>query len=381
VQEQAAYSVKRINELEAEFQHDMIAFVTNVGEHLGKNACYFHQGLTSYDIIDTALSLQLQDASRLIEEGLRKLQLLLAGKAQQYKYTPIAGRTHGMHAEPTTFGLKLAGFYAELNRDIERFKIAVKGIEVGKISGAVGTYPYLSPHTEARVMTILGLKPDSISSQIVQRDRHAFYLATLAVIGGTLERLALEIRHLARTEIGEVEEPFGKHQRGSSAMPHKKNPVVCERICGLARILRSNALAALENQALWHERDISHSSVERIILPDSTVLLDYMLERSRYVVKEMTVNAEKMTQNLELSQGLIYSQAVLNALLDKGIERDKAYSMVQKWSKKSREQKLSFLDLLKTEEESIILLSPEEIAACFEASPKHIDEVYERLGL
>ena len=381
IQGKASFSVKRINELEAELHHDVIAFTTNVGEHIGDNSRYFHQGLTSSDVLDTALALQLIEASRIIAEGLKKLKIILAEEAIHYKYSPIPGRTHGVHAEPMTFGLKLAGFYAELTRDIERFKTAVRGVEYGKISGAVGTYPYLSPQIEARVMEILGLKPDPISTQIVQRDRHAYYLATIAVIGGTLERLALEIRHLSRTEVGELLEPFGIKQRGSSAMPHKKNPIICERICGLARILRANALAGMENQALWHERDISHSSVERIILPDSTILLDYILDRMCYVVSEMAVFPDKMSDNLNITNGLIHSQAVLNALLDKGIDRDTAYKLVQKCAMEARNQGISLSQKLKSNEIICNILSMQEIEACFQVKLGSVEEVFKRLGL
>jgi len=381
IQEKVSFSVKRINELEAELHHDVIAFITNVGEHIGDNSRYFHQGLTSSDVLDTALALQLREASRIIAEGLKKLKVILAEGAIHYKYSPIPGRTHGVHAEPMTFGLKLAAFYAEMTRNIERFKTAVRGVEYGKISGAVGTYPYLSPQIEARVMEILGLKPDPISTQIVQRDRHAYYLATIAVIGGTLERLALEIRHLSRTEVGELLEPFGIKQRGSSAMPHKKNPIICERICGLARILRANALAGMENQALWHERDISHSSVERIILPDSTILLDYILDRMCYVVSEMVVFPDKMSDNLNITNGLIYSQAVLNALLDKGIDRDTAYKLVQKCAMEARNQGISLSQKLKSNEIICNILSMQEIEACFQVNLGSVEEVFKRLGL
>ena len=381
IQEKAAFSVKRIQELEADMHHDVVAFITDVGEHIGEGSKYFHQGLTSSDVLDTALALQLMEASNIIIEGLKNLRGILAYKAREYKHTPIAGRTHGVHAEITTFGLKLAGFYAEFSRGKERFETAAREVEYGKISGAVGTYSYLDPQIESRVMVILGLKPDPISTQIVQRDRHAAYLSAVALLGGTLERLALEIRHLARTEVGELLEPFASKQRGSSAMPHKKNPIICERICGLSRILRANALAAMENQALWHERDISHSSVERVIFPDSTILLDYMLERISHVIDGMSVFPDKMMRNIEITQGLIYSQKVLNALLDKGCERDEAYQWVQKCAMKARNEQMLFKEALKSDETISNILSHQEIEYCFRPELNHVDTIFERLGI
>ncbi len=381
VRRDAAFSVERIEEIEAETRHDVIAFITNIGEHIGKNSQYFHQGLTSSDVLDTALALQIQEASKIISQGIENLLSVLAVQAKKYKNTPIAGRTHGVHAEPTTFGLKLAGFYAELSRDYERFKTAVEDIRFGKISGAVGTYSLLNPSIEAKVMESLDLMPDPVSTQIVQRDRHAYYMATLAVIGGTLERLALEIRHLSRTELTEALEPFGKKQRGSSAMPHKKNPVICENICGCARLIRANSMAAMENQALWHERDISHSSVERIILPDSTILLDYMLDRAAFVVKDMTVYPENMLKNLQISGGLIYSQSVLNLILNKGFDRDTAYRMVQKCAMKSRDEGLPFEEVLKKDEEIMEIASESEISKCFTKAVEYVDTVFSKLGL
>lgn len=381
IKAEADFSVERISEIEAETRHDIIAFITNIGEHIGENSRYFHQGLTSSDDLDTALALQLVKASNILIAGMDKLLEALAVQAKRYKTTHIAGRTHGVHAEPTTFGLKLAGFYAELLRGKARFQRASEEMKYGKISGSVGTYSLLKPEIEARVMEILELKPDPVSSQIVQRDRHAHFLATIAVIGGTLERLALEIRHLSRTEVSEALEPFGKKQRGSSAMPHKKNPIICENLCGLARILRANSTAAMENQALWHERDISHSSVERIILPDSTILLDYMLDRAHFVIEGMSVHPENMARNLKITGGLIYSYSILNLLLEKGLERDTAYRLVQKCAMKSRDEGQPFMEVLKRDAEISALVSPEEIESCFKTEVKHLDEIFNRLGL
>lgn len=381
VREKADFSVQRISELEADLQHDVIAFITNIGEHIGENSQYFHQGLTSSDVVDTALAVQIQQASNILTKGLHSLKKILADKARQYKHTPCIGRTHGVHAEGTTFGLKLAGFYSELLREIARFDTAVEDIRFGKLSGAVGTYSLLPPSIEARVMEILGLKADLISTQIVQRDRHAYYLGTIAVIGGTIERMALEIRHLSRTEVKETEEPFGKKQRGSSAMPHKKNPIVCENICGLARVLRANAQAAMENQALWHERDISHSSVERIIFPDSTILLDYIIYRISKVLDGIQVYPENMERNLQITGGAIFSQNVLNALLDAGFGRDDAYILVQKCAMQARSEGKHFREVLKSDIEIGKTLSPEIVDGCFEVKLRHIDEIFARLGL
>jgi adenylosuccinate lyase len=381
IKRDASFSLKRIDELEIDLQHDMIAFVTNVGEHIGANSCYFHQGLTSSDILDTATALQLKEANEILSMDLVKLLEALKSQALKYKELPIIGRTHGMHAEATTFGLKLAGHYAELSRARDRFQYACQSVEVGKISGAVGTYSLLPPQIEERVMEILGLHTDPISTQIVQRDRLAFYLATIAVLGGSLERLALEIRHLARSEVSEVEEPFGKKQRGSSAMPHKRNPVLCERICGLARVLRANTLAGMENQALWHERDISHSSVERVILPDCTILLDYLLFLADKVVEGMEVHPEMMLANLNLSGGIVFSQAILNALLDKGLEREYAYKLVQNCAMKAKEEKQALAEVLKNHSEISRLLSVNEIDHCFKFDLKYVDYIFKRAKL
>ncbi|MBC8204009.1 adenylosuccinate lyase [bacterium] len=381
VERSAKFSIERIDELEREFHHDVVAFITNVGEHIGDNSQYFHQGMTSSDVLDTALALQLKQASQLILGKIDYLLKVLKTQAVKYKHVQTAGRTHGVHAETTTFGLKLANFYAEVYRGRGRFTEAASQVEIGKLSGAVGTYPLMPPSIEKRTMEILGLQPDTISNQIVQRDRHAFYLAAIAVLGGTLERIALEIRHLSRTEVGEALEPFGKKQRGSSAMPHKKNPITCERICGLARILRADALAGMENQALWHERDISHSSVERVILPDSTILIYYMLDRTIYVLEGMAVFPEKMADNLEITGGLIHSQKILNLLLDKGFTRDSAYNIVQRCAMAARERGLSFSQSLEEDDEAKKMISSEDIQRAFKADLPHVNEIFRRLGL
>jgi len=329
IQQKARFNLKEIQKIEAKTQHDVVAFVSNVAQYIGKDAQYLHIGLTSSDILDTTLAVQFKSASEILIEDLEILLKVLAKKAKTYKDLVCIGRTHGVHAEPTTFGLKLALWFDETKRNLERLKLAKEGICLGKLSGAVGTYSNIEPYVEAYVCKKLGLKPVNIATQVIQRDVYAQYMATLAVIGASLEKFATEIRHLQRTEVLEVEEPFGKGQKGSSAMPHKRNPVICERICGLSRLLRGNALAAIENIALWHERDISHSSVERVIFPDSTLALDYMLHKFIEVVSGMKVYPENMLANLAKTRGLIFSQRVLIALMNKGLARNKAYDLVQ----------------------------------------------------
>ncbi len=381
VRDSARFSVDRIKRIEDEVHHDVIAFITNVGENIGEYARYFHQGMTSSDVLDTALALQIKQVSNIIARGLDRLSEVLANRAMQYKYLPCIGRTHGVHAEPITFGLKLAGFYAEVQRDIIRFNRVAAECSFGKLSGAVGTYSSLKPEIEVRTMEILNLEPEPISTQIIQRDRLANYITTIALIGGTLERIALEIRHLSRTEVREAEEPFAEKQRGSSAMPHKKNPIISENICGLSRVLRANAMAALENQALWHERDISHSSVERIILPDSTILLDFMLFRLANVIEELQVYPENMKNNLKISGGLIFSQNVLNLLLDTGMTRDQAYTLVQRCAMKARDEKRHFKEVLMEDGDISSRIDKFKIEECFKISLQHIDAIFERLGL
>ncbi|MCM8763434.1 MAG: adenylosuccinate lyase [Candidatus Omnitrophica bacterium] len=351
IRKKARFDVKRISKIEKKTQHDVVAFVTNIAQYIGSDARYLHLGLTSSDVLDTVLALQMRQAGDILIEDIKILLRLLKEKANKYKDMVCVGRTHGVHAEPITFGLKLALWYDELKRDLERLKQAQEAISFGKLSGAVGTYAHLEPEVEAYVCKKLGLKPVNIATQVIQRDGYAQYLLTLAIIGSSLEKFALEIRHLQRTEVREVEEPFTEGQKGSSAMPHKRNPVVCERICGLSRILRANASAALENNALWHERDISHSSVERVIIPDSTIVLDYMLHKFIEVVKGMTVYPENMLVNLAKSKGLFFSQRVLLELLARGLPRTKAYDIVQKAAMKAWKQNISFKEALAREKE------------------------------
>src|SRR5262249_49397836 len=330
IRAKAGFSVDRINEIEAEVKHDVIAFTTSVAEHVGPASRYFHFGLTSSDVVDTAMALQVAEASSIILEGIRRLQGVLKDRAHEFKHTVVVGRTHGIHAEPTTFGLKLAIWHDEVRRHQLRMKEAAETMRVGKLSGAVGTFAHLSPEIEEKVMRKLNLKPAPAASQVVQRDRHAHYISTLALIGGTLEKIAVEVRHLQRTEVREAEEYFSAKQKGSSAMPHKRNPITSEQIAGLARILRSNAVAAMENVALWHERDISHSSVERIIFPDSTILTDYLLDKTATLIERLVVYPERMKENLDLTQGLVYSGELLLALVAKNVTREDAYRWVQR---------------------------------------------------
>ena len=342
----ASIDVKRILEIEETTRHDVIAFLTWLEEKVGSSAArYIHLGCTSSDIVDTANALLLREAGRIILKDLDNLLGTLKGMAYKYKGVLCMGRTHGIHAEPTSFGLKLAGFYEEFKRQRERFEIVLNGLEVGKISGAVGTYAFLTPEVEQIALGILELKPDPHSTQIVQRDRYAWFFTTIALIGGSAERLSVELRHLQRTELLEAEEGFAVGQKGSSAMPHKKNPISAENLCGISRVLRGNALASMENQALWHERDISHSSVERIIMPDSTILADYALARLNRVLSNLVVRSERMEANMGLSYGLFYSQRLLTALIDAGFPRQKAYELVQKLAMRGWNEKLSFPDL------------------------------------
>ena len=344
IQSHAKVDAARINELEAKVKHDVIAFTINVGESIGDPSAgrWLHYGMTSNDVVDTAQALLVRDASRLIEAALARFSDVLARRAQEFRHTPQIGRTHGVHAEPITFGLKVANWYAENQRNIERFADAAAQMRIGKISGAVGNASHLGPEIEERICQRLGLNVAPVASQVIQRDRHAHYVSTLALIAATLEKIAIEIRHLQRTEVREAEEPFGAEQRGSSAMPHKRNPVICEQISGLARIVRSNMIAAYENIGLWHERDISHSSVERIILPDSTILIDYMLAKMTAVVADMRVFPERMRKNLDATQGLVFSGQLLQDLVEKGMPRDEAYKTVQENAMAAWETDASF---------------------------------------
>jgi adenylosuccinate lyase len=330
IKNNARFDIKRIREIEAVVKHELIAFLSSVAESLGDDARHLHVGMTSSDVMDTALALQFKEASAILIADVKELMKVLARQAHKYKWTVMMGRTHGMHAEPITFGLKLALWHQEMARNLARLERAAQEIAVGQISGAVGTFAQISPKIEAYVCKRSGLKPAPVSNQIIQRDRHAYYFATLAVIGSSLEKFAVEIRHLQRTEVAEAEEPFSEDQKGSSAMPHKRNPVLSENVCGLARLMRAYADAALENVALWHERDISHSSVERVIAPDATIVLDFMLRRMTYVLGNLCVYPERMRRNLEATGGAVFSEKILLALVDKGLARDEAYRMVQR---------------------------------------------------
>jgi len=379
----AGYNLNRIAEFLKVTHHDVTAFLNSVAESLGEESRFVHLGLTSSDVIDTALSLQLTQAVDILSEDVAELISVLKNKAVEHKYTIMMGRTHGVHAEPTTFGLKIALWSEEMKRNAQRLAEARKNISVGKISGAVGTYATVPPQVEKIACARLGLAPAPISSQIIQRDRHAHFLTTLAIIASSLEKFATEIRGLQRTEVREVEEPFETGQTGSSAMPHKRNPELCERICGLARLIRGHALTSLENIALWHERDISHSSTERIILPDSCLALDYMLSIFTSIMKGLKVYPENMRRNIELSQGLVFSQRVLIALINKGLTREEAYKMVQDPAMKAWEEKKGFLSLLEANRRITAHLSKKELNSLFDYGYylKHVDEVFERLGL
>ncbi len=376
-----AQLVPRIDEIERTTQHDVIAFTTAVAEVVGPSARWLHFGLTSSDVLDTALALQMRDACDLVLRLLDGLASAIRVRADEHRRTPMIGRTHGVHAEPMTFGLKLALWYAEVQRDIVRVRRAREITSVGKISGAVGTFAHLDPSIEARVCARLGLDPAPVSSQVVQRDRHAELMASLAIVAASLEKFALEIRGLQKTEIGEVEEPFGKGQKGSSAMPHKRNPIGCEQICGLARLLRANAMAAMENIALWHERDISHSSVERVILPDSFIALDHMLRRFTRIVSGMVVYPERMRENLERSRGVVFSGTVLLELARRGVSREQAYEWVQRNAMRSFHEKIDFMRLLLADPDVAGVLTPSEIERAFnlEEQLRNVDVIFERV--
>jgi adenylosuccinate lyase len=370
---------ERVAELERETQHDLAAFVDAVAAELGANGRWLHHGLTSSDVVDTALSLQVREAGSLLLEGLERALEAVISRAQQHKDDVCIGRTHGVHAEPTTFGLKLAGWAFELDRGRDRLTRALEGMRVGKLSGAVGTYAATDPELERLACERLGLEPAPISTQILQRDRHAELLAALALVAASLEKFALEIRHLARTEVAEVAEPFGKGQKGSSAMPHKRNPVVSERICGLARVVRANALVGLENVALWHERDISHSSAERIVIPDSFLALDYMLDRFAWLVEGLVVRPERMLRNLEEGHGFFFSQRLLLALVESGLPRNEAYRLVQQHALRAHEEEQDFRELVRADPE---IAGRVDLDAIFELAwyTRHVDAAFERLG-
>jgi adenylosuccinate lyase len=373
----------RVDAIEREVRHDVVAFLSAVAERVGPASRYIHLGLTSSDILDTALALQLRDAADILVEDLDRLRAILGQLALKHRTTLMIGRTHGVHAEPTTFGLKAAGWYAEAGRQRERLLRARAGIGAGKLSGAVGTFAHVPPFVEEYVCRRLGLAADAASTQVVARDRHAEYMAVLAGIAASLERFATEIRHLQRTEVREAEEPFAEGQKGSSAMPHKRNPVGCEQICGLARLVRANAQAAFEDVALWHERDISHSSVERVILPDSTILVDYLLVRGAEILEGLRVFPERMRRNLEATHGVIFSQQVLLALARKGATREVAYRVVQRHAMRAWEEGTDFKALLLADPEVTRYLAPADIENCFDLGYhlRHLDTIYARVGL
>jgi adenylosuccinate lyase len=381
IKSKATFSVDRIEEIEAETKHDVIAFLTNIEENVGPASRFLHLGLTSSDVLDTANALLLTKATEILIGDVDMLCEALKQRAYEHKDTVMIGRSHGIHAEPITFGLKMALFYAEMERNRERLVQAQQRIAIGKISGSVGTFANVSPDVEAKALARLGLVPDSISTQVVQRDRHAQFFTTLAILASTLEKLAIEIRHLQRTEVLEAEEPFSEKQKGSSSMPHKRNPILSENITGLARVVRSNAFAALENVALWHERDISHSSVERIIGPDSTILLDFMLVRMTQVIKGLVVYPDHMTDNLKRTGGLFFSQQVLLALTEKGLIRDQAYRLVQRNAMRVWEEKADFKELLRLDPDVRQFLTSEELDTIFDISYhlKHIDTIFSRV--
>lgn len=383
IRDKANFDVKRIEEIEAVTNHDVIAFLTCVAEYVGEDSKYVHLGMTSSDVGDTALCLLMKEAGEHLLGKLRVLREKLVDKAKAYKYTPMIGRTHGIHAEPMTFGMKMLLWLAETDRNIARLQQAIETVSVGKISGAVGTYANINPEVETRICAKLGLKPALIATQVIQRDRHAEYMSTIAVIGATLEKIATELRNLQRTDIREAEEYFGKGQKGSSAMPHKRNPITNERISGLARVLRGNALAAMENVALWHERDISHSSVERVIIPDSTILLDYMLHLLIKVVDNLLVYPEAMLENMNKTRGLIYSGRLLLALVDKGILRERAYELVQRNAMEVWATKQEYLDLLLADKDVMELISQQELHELFDYKwyLRHVDMIFARFGL
>jgi len=381
IRERADFKVDRIHQIEAEVRHDVIAFTTAVAEIVGPDARWFHYGLTSNDVVDTAQALLIAQASAIIAEDLNRLSAVLERRAWEFKDTPMVGRTHGIHAEPITFGFKLANWYSEVQRDIARFQSAAEDMRVGKFSGAVGTFAHLTPELEEKICARLGLKAAAVSSQVIQRDRHAHYLATLAVIACTLDKIATEIRHLQRTEVREAEEFFSDKQKGSSAMPHKRNPVTCEQISGLARVVRSNAQAGFENVTLWHERDISHSSVERIILPDSTTLVDYLLSKTASLIDTMFVYPERMMANLDSTRGLVFSGQLLLDLVEHGVSREDAYRMVQHHAMRAWKEGLDFRQLVMNDKEITNRVPRQQIERAFDLKRqlRNIDKIFTRV--
>ncbi|ABQ47653.1 Adenylosuccinate lyase [Thermotoga petrophila RKU-1] len=380
IRNKAKIDVELFKKIEERTNHDVVAFVEGIGSMIGEDSRFFHYGLTSSDVLDTANSLALVEAGKILLESLREFCDVLWEVANRYKHTPTIGRTHGVHAEPTSFGLKVLGWYSEMKRNIQRLERAIEEVSYGKISGAVGNYANVPPEVEEKALSYLGLKPEPVSTQVVPRDRHAFYLSTLAIVAAGIERIAVEIRHLQRTEVLEVEEPFREGQRGSSAMPHKKNPITCERLTGLSRMMRAYVDPSLENIALWHERDISHSSVERYVFPDATQTLYYMIVTATNVVKNMKVNEERMKKNIDRTKGLVFSQRVLLKLIEKGLTRKEAYDIVQRNALKTWNSEKHFLEYLLEDEDVKKLVTKEELEELFDASYylKHVDHIFER---
>jgi adenylosuccinate lyase len=381
IAERGNFDLARINEIEAEVRHDVIAFTTAVAEKIGPDARWLHYGLTSNDVVDTAQALQIKAASQIIAHDLEQLRDVLARRAQEFRHTPMIGRTHGIHAEPITFGLKLANWYTEIERNIQRFQRAAEEMRVGKLSGAVGTFAHLEPEMEEKICHRLGLEPAAISSQVIQRDRHAYYVATLATIASTLDKIATEIRHLQRTEVREAEEFFSPKQKGSSAMPHKRNPITCEQISGLARVVRSNAQAAFENVSLWHERDISHSSVERVILPDSTILVDYLLHKTTNLIATLLVYPARMMKNLESTGGLVFSGQLLLDLAESGMSREDAYRLVQGYAMRAWSEELNFRELIVKDPEITARVPQKQIDQAFDLKRqlRNVDSIFDRV--
>jgi len=377
----ANFSVDRVNQIEAEVKHDVIAFTTSVSEFVGPSSRYFHFGLTSSDVLDTATALQVVESSTIIAAGIDRLLQVLKKRAQEFKTTVTVGRTHGIHAEPTTFGLKLALWYDEMVRQRQRFHDASETMRVGKLSGAVGTFAHLSPEIEVKALRKLGLVPAHVATQVIQRDRHAHYISALAWIGGTLEKIAVEIRHLQRTEVREAEEYFSPGQKGSSAMPHKRNPITSEQISGLARLLRGNAVAAMENVALWHERDISHSSVERVIFPDSAILADYLLDKTASLIEKLVVYPQRMQENLELTHGLIYSGELLLELVAKNVTREDAYRWVQRNAMRVWDEGGNFKEKVLTDADITKRCTPADIEKVFDSGRlvRNVESIFERV--
>ena len=381
IRESGSIDVARIQQIEAEVRHDVIAFTTAVAEKIGPEARWLHYGLTSNDVVDTAQALQVKAASAILRADILRFLDVLKRRAIEFQHAPTVGRTHGVHAEPTTFGLKLLNWYAEMRRNLRRFDMAAEDMRVGKLSGAVGTFGHLKPVHEARICERLGLTPALVATQVLQRDRHAFYIGTLALITATLDKIAVEIRHLQRTEVREAEEYFSEKQKGSSAMPHKRNPITSEQISGLARVVRANQQAALENVALWHERDISHSSVERIILPDSTILTDYLLEKTTHLIDKLVVHPQRMLRNLELTCGLIFSGQLLLDLAEAGMSREDAYKVVQSHAMRAWQQDLNFREEVGNDPAITKLLSPEKLVRAFDLQRQltNVDTIFDRV--